>query len=44
MYYEFEEEELKEVTSQSALEQAEVHLERVWAILLSDPDFSLDIW
>lgn len=40
MYYE----ELEEATSQSALEQAEVHLERVWFVLLSDPDFSLDIW
>lgn len=35
MYYDFEEEELEEVTSQSALEQAEIHLERVWQNMIS---------
>lgn len=33
--YDFEEEEFEEVTSQSALDQAEVHLERVWQNMLS---------
>lgn len=33
--YDFDLEEFEEVTSQSALEQAEIHLERVWQNMLS---------
>ena len=33
--YEFDYEEFEEVTSQSALDQAEVHLERVWQNMIS---------
>lgn len=33
--YDFDQEEFEEVTSQSALDQAEIHLERVWQNMLS---------
>lgn len=33
--YEYDQEELEEVTSQCALDQAEMHLERVWQNMLS---------
>lgn len=35
MDYDFDYQEFEEVTSQSALDQAEIHLERVWQNMLS---------